>query len=106
MTERAAAILLGLAACTVWAQGRPDEEALFGAPPDAGAPAAAAPAPLIPSAGPAPDRNSAAGEQQILTGAPAQDAFAAGLVKEDALRIGGQFYIRALTTISQDQPFG
>jgi len=106
MTARAAALLLGLAACTAWAQGRPDEEALFGAPPDAGTPAAAAPAPLIPSAGPAPDRNSAAGEQQILTGAPAQDAFAAGLVKEDALKIGGQFYIRALTTISQDQPFG
>ncbi len=107
MTARAAAFLLGLLACNALAQGRPDEAALFGAPADAGTPAPATPSePLIPSAGPTPDRNSAAGEQQILTGAPAQDAFAAGLVKEDALRIGGQFYIRALTTISQDQPFG
>ena len=55
-------------------------------------------------------RSTAAGEQQILTGAPAQDAFAAGLVKEDALKIGGQFYMRALATIFQanfgPQPLG
>ncbi len=110
MTVRAAALLLGLLAGNALAQGRPDEEALFGAPPDAGTPGAPTLAPsgppLIPSAGPAPDRTSAAGEQQILTGAPAQDAFAAGLVKEDALKIGGQFYVRAITVISQDQDVG
>ncbi len=107
MTAPAAVFLLGLVAGSAFAQSRPDEDALFGAPADAGTPAPAVPsAPLIPSAGQTPDRNSAAGEQQILTGAPAQDAFAAGLVKEDALKIGGQLYIRAITTISQNQPLG
>jgi hypothetical protein len=106
MTFRATALLLGLVASSALAQGRPDEDALFGAPPDAGtpAPATAAQTPLIPGA-PA-DRSTAAGEQQILTASPAQDAFASGLVKEDALKIGGQFYIRALTTISEHQPVG
>jgi hypothetical protein len=105
MTFRATALLLGLVASSALAQGRPDEDALFGAPPDAGMPApAAAQTPLIPGA-PA-DRSTAAGEQQILTASPAQDAFASGLVKEDALKIGGQFYIRALTTISEHQPVG
>jgi hypothetical protein len=107
MTSRVTALLLGLVATPVSAQGRPDEDVLFGAPPDAGTPAPpAAGAPLIPSAGPTPDRTSAAGEQQILTGPPAADAFASGLVKEDALKIGGQFYLRALTVISQNQPVG
>jgi hypothetical protein len=111
MTSRATALLLGLVASSVFAQGRPDENTLFGAPPDAGTPAPAPSSPpLIPGAGtsgaPSADRNTAAGEQQILTGAPAQDAFAAGLVKEDALKIGGQFYLRALTTISEHQPLG
>jgi hypothetical protein len=107
MTARATALLLGLVASSVFAQGRPDENALFGAPPDAGTAAPAAPSPsLIPSAAPSVDRNTAAGEQQILTGDPAQDAFAAGLVKEDALKIGGQFYQRAITTISEHQPLG
>ncbi len=101
MTSRAAALLLGLVASSAQAQGRPDEDVLFGAPPDAGVPVPVPPLgnqPLIPSA--APDRSSSTGEQQILTGPPAQDAFAAGLVKEDALKIGGMFYIRALTTIT------
>ena len=57
-------------------------------------------APLIRGAGtsgpPSADRTTAAGEQQILTGATdAQDAFAAGLVKEDAVKIGGQSSTRA-----------
>ncbi|MGO8970418.1 MAG: hypothetical protein ACLQDQ_12690 [Myxococcaceae bacterium] len=107
MTARAAVLLLGLVARTVLAQGRPDEDALFGAPADAGTPTPALPSqPLIPSAGQPLDRNTPAGEQQILTAAPAQDAFTAGLVKEDALKIGGQFYMRAISTISQNQPFG
>ena len=105
MKARQAALLLGLVASSVRAQGRPDEDALFGAPADAGVPGATAPTlpspPLIPSAGPTPDRDSAAGEQQILTGPPAQDAFASGLVKEDALKIGGMFYLRALSTITR-----
>jgi hypothetical protein len=102
MTCRATALLAGLIASSVFAQGRPDENALFGAPPDAGTPAPPASSPsLIPSAGAPVDRGTAAGEQEILTGAPAQDAFAAGLVKEDALKIGGQLYMRALTTIFQ-----
>jgi hypothetical protein len=107
MTVRATTLLLGLVASTVLAQERPSEDALFGAPPDAGTPSSTAPAPaspaVIPSA-PGPDRNTAAGEQQILTGSPTQDAFAAGLVKEDALKIGGQFYMRAITTFAQNQP--
>jgi hypothetical protein len=104
MTFRATALLLGLVAGSVVAQERPDENALFGAPPDAGT-AASTPA-LIPSAAPSEDRSTTAGEQRILTAAPAQDAFAAGLVKEDALKIGGQFYQRAITTISEHQPVG
>lgn len=108
MTARATALLWGLVASSVFAQGRPDEDALFGSSPDAGTPPLAAPAPaVIQSAAQAsPDRNTAAGEQQILTGSPAQDAFAAGLVKEDALKIGGQLYLRAITTISQHQGLG
>jgi hypothetical protein len=108
MTVRATALLLGLVAGSVFAQGRPDENTLFGAPADAGAPTPPTPAipSVIPDAQASPDRNTAAGEQQILTGSPAQDAFAAGVVKEDALKIGGQFYMRAITTISEHQPIG
>jgi hypothetical protein len=109
MTFRAAALLFGLVASSVFAQGRPAESALFGTPADAGtnSPAALVPAaPALIRSAPGEDRSTAAGEQQILTGAPAQDAFAAGLVKEDALKIGGQFYIRAITTISEHQPVG
>jgi hypothetical protein len=107
MTSRATALLLGLVASSVCAQGRPDENALFGAAADAGMAAPSAPSPaLIPSAAPSQDRSTSAGEQQILTGAPAQDAFAAGLVKEDALKIGGQFYVRAITTVFEHQPLG
>lgn len=110
MTNGATALLLGLVASSVFGQGRPDEDVLFGSSPDAGtrpppAPGSASPA-LIPAAQTSPDRNTAAGEQQILTGSPAQDAFAAGLVKEDALKIGGQLYLRAITTISQHQSLG
>jgi hypothetical protein len=107
MSARVTALLLGLVTAPASAQSRPDEEALFGAPPDAGTVTAPAPTPpLIPSAGAASDRTSAAGEQEILTSSPAADAFASGLVKEDALKIGGQFYLRALTVISQDQSVG
>jgi hypothetical protein len=110
MTFRATALLLGLVASSVFAQGRPEENALFGAPPDGGTGASTVAVPavpdLIPGAPPTADHTTAAGEQQILTGAPAQDAFAAGLVKEDALKIGGQFYIRAITTVFEHQPVG
>jgi len=110
MSARAAALILALVASSAFAQGRPEEDVLFGAPADAGTPSPGAPSlpsqPIIPSAGPSPDRSTSTGEQQILTGPPAQDAFAAGLVKEDALKIGGQFYIRAISTISENQPVG
>ncbi len=107
MTARATVLLLGLVAGSAGAQGRPDESALFGPAPDAGTPAAASPSlprpSLLPGPSAVPDRTSASGEQQILTGAPAADAFATGLVKDDALRIGGQLYLRAITTFSQNQ---
>jgi hypothetical protein len=105
MTARATVLLLGLVASGALAQGRPDESALFGPAPDAGT-AAPASSPGAPGASTAPDRTSAAGEQQILTGAPAADAFASGLVKDDALRIGGQFYLRAIATVSEHQALG
>jgi hypothetical protein len=105
MTSRATALLTGLVASSVFAQGRPDEAALFGPTLDAGTHASPSPT-LIPSAPASPDRNTSAGEQQILTAAPAQDAFASGLVKEDALKIGGQLYLRAITTFSEHQPLG
>jgi hypothetical protein len=105
MTKRATLLLLGLVASSASAQGRPDEDALFGPAPDAGTPAPPVSAPsLLPDA--PPDRSSTAGEQQILTGAPAQDAFANGLVKDDALKIGGQFYLRSIATVSQGQGLG
>jgi len=106
MTARATALLLGLAAASAWAQPRPDEDTLFGGAPDAGTRAPSAAAPPIIAPAPEPDRGSAGGEQQILTGPPAADAFAKGLVKEDALKIGGQFYIRSITTFLQDQSVG
>jgi hypothetical protein len=110
MTGRATVLLWGLVASSAFAQGRPDENALFGPAPDAGTPALTSPPvsnpSLLPGAGIVPDRTSAAGEQQILTAAPAADAFATGLVKDDALKIGGQFYMRSIATISENQPLG
>jgi hypothetical protein len=104
MTVRATALLLALAAASASAQERPDEETLFGGSADAGTPPLApGSAPVI---APAPDHSSSAAEQRILTGPPAADAFASGLVKEDALKIGGQLYIRAITTLLQDQALG
>ena len=110
MTWRATVLLWGLVASTAFAQGRPDEDALFGPAPDAGTPGAQAPPPsnpsMAPGAGTEPDRSSPAGEQQILTGAPAADAFASGLVKDDALKIGGQFYMRSILSVTQGQGLG
>ena len=106
MTARATALLFGLVASSVFAQGRPHEDVLFGSPPDAGTPPGANCPAIIPGAQASPDRSTAAGEQQILTGSPALDACAAGLVKEDALKIGGQLYLRAITTIAEHQGLG
>jgi hypothetical protein len=108
MTARATVLLFGLVASSAFAQGRPDEESLFGQAPDAGTAAPAAQQPSNPSLPPraAPDRASAGGEEEILSGAPAADAFASGLVKDDALKIGGQFYLRSILSVAQGQALG
>ncbi len=81
------------------AQGRPDEDALFGGVPDAGAPA---PREGRTGTGPA---GAAADESRGLESTPSSDAFASGRVKEDPLKIGGLFYTRAFLQAAQDQPF-
>ena len=86
------------------AQDRPDENAMFGsdapAVADAGTPEAATASPrpeLAPAPTPHPAGNAhdQAQEDEALTGTPAADAFASGRLKEDWLKIGGQFYERA-----------
>ncbi|HVP60535.1 MAG TPA: hypothetical protein VMT11_08245 [Myxococcaceae bacterium] len=92
---------------------RPDEDALFGGAPDAGA-AGARPSEESMFGG-SPDGGSSAGAARAAGGGqesggldvtPSSDAFAAGRVQEDPLKIGGLFYTRAFLQVSQDQPFG
>jgi hypothetical protein len=64
--------------------------------------------PAEPDAGTAPGPPpgpASSDEARGLDTAPPSDAFATGVVKEDPLKIGGQFYIRGYTQVSQDQPF-
>ncbi|MGZ5958208.1 MAG: hypothetical protein ACXWLI_07310 [Myxococcaceae bacterium] len=101
-----AAVVLSLAARAQ----RPDEDALFGGTPDAGTPAPPPSAAVRP--GGAPDTGAGPGllrgpaqESRGLDTAPSSDAFAAGRVQEDPLRIGGLFYTRLFLTTLQNQPF-
>jgi len=72
---------------------RPSEDTMFGPDaPDAGT--------ALPPPGAGPSQ-----EARGLDSAPQSDAFATGAVKEDPLKIGGQFYIRGYALVSQDQAF-
>jgi hypothetical protein len=74
------------------ATGRPSEESIFGAA-DAGTAATRGPA------------ASTTEESRGLDQTPTSDAFATGRVKENPLSIGGLFYTRGLLSVAQDQPF-
>lgn len=94
-----------------------DNSLLKGLPPPGGKPGGStgSPSPLNeePMFGPpAPDAGTAPGlagppsdEARGLDTTPPSDAFASGAVKEDPLKIGGQFYLRGYVQVSQDQPF-
>lgn len=97
-----AAFTLAFAA-TAFAEERPTEDAMFGAPaPAAPAPAAAA------AAAPAPaaiDEHGRPTEDAMFGGAGVTGAKPSGsgeVVPEDPLKIGGQFYTRAYTTMSAE----
>jgi hypothetical protein len=81
------------------APDRPSEESMFGGAPDAGTPS------VREGGGSTGPAGSAAQESRGLDEAPSSDAFATGRVKEDPLKIGGLFYTRAFLSVSQDQPF-
>ncbi|MFN0064377.1 MAG: hypothetical protein ACKVPX_17850 [Myxococcaceae bacterium] len=100
---------------TAPASERPDEEAMFSSPQtptaesssspsaqhtpllpsDAASPPATADAPTTADAATGPAPSSV--ERDALEGPATRDAFASGEVKDDPLRIGGQFYLRAIT---------
>ena len=115
MTRFKAVLLGGVLALPAFAQTdgkpeRPNEDSLFGEPaktdlsdqkakedrPTQGGAADTAATHPIPPGNPSADELN-------LGGTPATDAFALGSVKEDALKIGGLFYVRAFGQSTQNE---
>ncbi len=83
--------MLGLLLCALLAADRPDEDEMFG-----GAPASEA----------ATQPSSQPSSQPVVPLEPPRlppDAFREGRVKEDFLKIGGRFYLRAYSAFSNEQ---
>jgi hypothetical protein len=94
---------------------RPDEDSMFGGASESEAPAGAtpqAPPSVNPSAPPAqPPAVEQSGREEIrdeeaLTGTTSQEAFGSEEHVDDPLKIGGQFYLRAIAQGSQGVSFG
>ncbi|MDY7225550.1 hypothetical protein [Hyalangium rubrum] len=94
---------------------RPSEDSLFGGPSEGEQPSGDAPTPsgtVNPSAPPAqPPGVDQAGreetrDEQALSGTPTQEALGSEEHAEDPLKIGGQFYLRALAQGSEGVSFG
>src|SRR5207245_2382638 len=89
---RALAVALVLFAKAASSQTRPDEDALFGGPPDAGVP----PPTSVPkaSAEAPPHPASSSRDEDELSSSKEGNAFEAGRVRDKPLQVGGQFYLR------------
>jgi hypothetical protein len=94
---------------------RPDEDSMFGGSSESEAPSGAtpqAPPSVNPSAPPAqPPGVEQSGREEIrdeeaLTGTTSQEAFGSEEHVDDPLKIGGQFYLRAIAQGSQGVSFG
>jgi hypothetical protein len=94
---------------------RPDEDSMFGGSSEGEAPSGAtpqAPASVNPSAPPAqPPGVEQSGREEVrdeeaLTGTTSREAFGSEEHVDDPLKIGGQFYLRAIAQANQGVSFG
>jgi hypothetical protein len=94
-----------LAAAGAAAQGRPSEEDLFGAPPAAAAPQAPRPAdqPAKGAEAARPPEGELFGGQGSPNATPPPPEGVVSREKEDALKVGGQLYLRAITGGLEEQ---
>jgi hypothetical protein len=104
-TAHLAALAL-LAAAPAWAQDRPSEEELFGAPPPE-APAPAASTPSVPAAPSAPGDRAATeaelfGSKDTTGAVPPSAQRTVSRERDDPLRLGGTLYLRFQAFAQQD----
>ncbi len=95
----AAALLVAALAAPAAAQDRPSEEELFGAPPQA--PAKPEPSRAAPESSPRPEEGQLFGAPPAAQAAPPPPSGIVSREREDALRIGGQLYLRAQTLFQE-----
>ena len=112
---KAAALAAALSALSAAAQERPDEDSMFGGSSEGEAPSGATPqdpASVNPSAPPAqPPGVEQSGREEVrdeeaLTGTTSREAFGSEEHVDDPLKIGGQFYLRAIAQANQGVSFG
>lgn len=131
---QAAALATALTCLPAAAQQRPDEDAMFGGAPEKAQPAPEKEAPPSPSRpnedsmfggdtqAPTPSTNASAPpaqppavdqsgreetrDEQALSGTTSQEAFGSEEHVDDPLKIGGQFYLRAIAQASEGVSFG
>src|SRR5690554_3400883 len=101
----AAALAAALTCLPSAAQSRPDEDAMFGGAPESETPSEATPTAPSSTNASAPPAQPPAVEQsgreetrdeQALSGTTSQEAFGSEEHVDDPLKIGGQFYLRAI----------
>ncbi|KFE71806.1 hypothetical protein [Hyalangium minutum] len=111
----AAALAAALSCLPAAAQSRPDEDAMFGGSSESETPAGATPTAPSSTNASAPPAQPPAVEQsgreetrdeQALSGTSSQEAFGSEEHVDDPLKIGGQFYLRAIAQGNQGVSFG